>query len=44
MHDIRLLRVTPLKMLGLLHLLITKGFICAYGINICKNIPCVCHV
>lgn len=37
MHVVRFLRVAPLKMLGLLHLLIAKGFICAYTINIYKN-------
>lgn len=41
MGDIRLIRVTPLKMLGLLHLLITKGFICAHSINIRKNTHCL---
>lgn len=38
MHHIWLLRVIPLKMLRLLHLLITKGFICAYSINMWKSI------
>ena len=44
MPAIRLLRVTPLKMLGLLHLLITKDFICSYIALMCKTTYCICPV